>query len=89
MNQSQLTSSRTIAITPTKSKTMPWEEVRKTCVDYAVNAVDTFAKSPRADKANPFRFVYVSGSAAERDPTKKPWVMGDYCLMRVRIKHCT
>ena len=89
MNPSRLTRNRTIAITPTKSKTMPWEEVRKTCVDYAINAVDPFAKLPRADKAKRFRFVYVSGSAAERDPAKKPWVMGDYCLMRVRTKHCT
>ena len=62
---------------------MAWDEVRKICVDYAVNAVDTFSKLPRTDKTGPFRFLYISGSNAERDPAKKPWILGDYCVMRV------
>ncbi|KAJ8099000.1 putative nucleoside-diphosphate-sugar epimerase protein [Lipomyces tetrasporus] len=28
------------------------------------------------------RFIYTSGANGERDPSKKPWVLGDYCLMR-------
>ncbi len=31
----------------------------------------------------PFRFVYISGSAAERDQTKRPVVIPEYLLMRV------
>lgn len=37
-----------------------------------------------AGVARPFRFLYMSGANAERDQTKKPWLLGDYSLMRVR-----
>jgi len=33
--------------------------------------------------ASPFRFMYMSGSAAERDQKKTPSLMPEYCLMRV------
>ncbi|KAJ4149074.1 hypothetical protein NW754_000510 [Fusarium falciforme] len=75
-----------IAITPTKSKTFPQDEVRKICHDYPLAAADTFSNLPRKDKTEPFRFVYVSGSNAERDPAKKPWIMGDYCVMRGQVE---
>ncbi|KAI8679261.1 NAD(P)-bd-dom domain-containing protein [Fusarium keratoplasticum] len=75
-----------IAVTPTKSKTFPQDEVRKICHDYPLAAVDAFSNLPRKDKTEPFRFVYVSGSNAERDPAKKPWVMGDYCVMRGQVE---
>lgn len=54
------------------------------CYEYALYAADTFAKLPRKDNPEPLRFIYVSGCNAERDPTKKPWFLGDYCLLRVR-----
>lgn len=53
------------------------------CYEYALYAADTFAKLPREGKPEPLRFIYVSGSNAERDPAKKPWILGDYCLLRV------
>lgn len=53
------------------------------CYEYALYAADTFAKLPRKDNPEPLRFIYVSGCNAERDPTKKPWFLGDYCLLRV------
>lgn len=31
----------------------------------------------------PFRFMYMSGAAAERDQTKKPSLMPEYGLLRV------
>jgi hypothetical protein len=31
----------------------------------------------------PFRFIYISGSAAERDPSKTPIFLSEYLLMRV------
>lgn len=33
----------------------------------------------------PFRFIYMSGSAAERDPTKTPAFLPEYLLMRVSV----
>jgi hypothetical protein len=71
---------RTIAITPAKSKLVSWEKVVEVCRDYAVYGIETIASL--ADK--PLRFVYISGVNAERDQEKKPWLLGDYSLMRVR-----
>lgn len=73
-------SRRLVAVTPSKSKEMPFDQVRKICYDNMVTGMETI--SPIASR--PFRFIYVSGSNAERDQTKKPWILGDYSLMRVR-----
>ena len=35
----------------------------------------------------PFRFLYISGTASERDQTKTPSFMPQYTLMRVSTKH--
>ncbi|KAI8723043.1 NAD(P)-bd-dom domain-containing protein [Fusarium sp. LHS14.1] len=75
-----------IAITPAKSKMFPQDEVRKICNDYPLAAVDAFSKFERNQKTEPFRFVYVSGANAERDPAKKPWVLGDYSVMRGQVE---
>jgi len=37
----------------------------------------------QAGPAKPFRFLYMSGSHAERDQTKRPFLMTEYALMRV------
>ncbi|CAG8962332.1 hypothetical protein HYFRA_00005387 [Hymenoscyphus fraxineus] len=81
-----------IAVTPSQLKTMTADQARKICLDYTVNGVETITKLPRSDPTNttnttntpnnPFRFIYCSGSNSEQDPNKKPWVLGDYCLMR-------
>lgn len=70
-------------MTPSKLKTMPWEETRKICFDYTVTGIETIAQLPRDSAGKPFRFIYTSGANAERDSSKKPWVLGDYSLMRV------
>ncbi|KAJ4317797.1 hypothetical protein N0V84_007159 [Fusarium piperis] len=75
-----------IAITPVKSKTFPQDEVRKICHDYPLAGADVFSSLARKEKADPFRFVYVSGSNTERDPAKKPWILGDYCVMRGQVE---
>ncbi|TVY94166.1 hypothetical protein LAWI1_G001363 [Lachnellula willkommii] len=67
-----------IAVTPSKLKTMPFDEVRKICLDYTDYGIATMA--PLA--AKPFRFMYCSGVNAERDQTKKLWIMHDYGLLR-------
>jgi hypothetical protein len=80
---------RTIAVLPTKYKSLPWDEVRKICIDYTLTGLDTITQLPRSAEAGnrPLHFVYVSGTAAERDPTKKPWLLGDYAVMRVSVSH--
>jgi hypothetical protein len=77
---------RLIAVTPSQLRTMPWEEVRKTCFDYTVKGLETIAHLPRNNSADkPLRFIYTSGAKSERDPSKKPWLLGDYCIMRVSL----
>ena len=44
---------------------------------YAIEAMTNLA-----ERSKPFRFVYFSGSGTERDPSKKPLLMGDYLLLR-------
>ncbi|KAK4159987.1 hypothetical protein QBC43DRAFT_326209 [Cladorrhinum sp. PSN259] len=68
----------TIAVTPSQLKTVPWETTVKVCRDYAVNGI----KNLSTVASSPFRFIYISGDNAERDQTKKPLLLGDYCLMR-------
>lgn len=72
----------TIAITPTKSRTMPLEEVRKACFEYTETGIKTIAPMAK----NPFRFIYMSGAKTERDlaTAEKVWLMRDYGILRVR-----
>ncbi|KAI1821672.1 hypothetical protein F4861DRAFT_448990 [Xylaria intraflava] len=72
----------TIAITPSKSKLVAWEETCKISRDYAVAAIKTMSQLRRDDTSSKFRFIYVSGASAERDKSRKPLILGDYCLMR-------
>ncbi|KAK4180908.1 hypothetical protein QBC36DRAFT_2081 [Triangularia setosa] len=69
----------TIAITPSQLKSVPWETTVKVCRDYAVNGVKVISS---LTEKKPFRFVYISGSNAVRDPAKKPLLLGDYCILR-------
>ncbi|KAF4628527.1 hypothetical protein G7Y89_g9630 [Cudoniella acicularis] len=71
---------RLIAVTPSNLNTMPYEDVCKICQGYPVYGIETVA--PLASKAKSFRFIYVSGAKAERDQTKKAWVLREYGLMR-------
>ncbi|PQK09959.1 hypothetical protein BB8028_0002g02830 [Beauveria bassiana] len=75
-----------LAITPTASKTMDFEAVKTVCVDYVMKGFDTLKRLPRPQSGKPLRFVYASGAKAERDQTKKPWILGDYTLMRGRVE---
>ena len=69
-----------MAITPSKSKAYEFEEVRRIC---QTCALDGLKAAHEAGPAKPFRFIYMSGSAAERDQTKTPRYFPQYCLMRV------
>ena len=71
---------RTVAITPSKSRAYDFEEVKRIC---QTCAVDGLRAVHEAGPAKPFRFIYMSGSASERDQTKTPRFLPQYCLMRV------
>ncbi|KAH6615976.1 hypothetical protein B0J18DRAFT_293665 [Chaetomium sp. MPI-SDFR-AT-0129] len=77
----------TIGLVPNKAMSTSLEEAGKICRDYPVRAVETISKlrqaAPESDaKKTPCRFLYISGSAAERDQTKKPLILGAYLLIR-------
>lgn len=74
---------RLIAVTPSKVKTMP--SARKVCLDYTVKGIEAMAQLPRDSAGKPLRFIYTSGAKAQRDQSQKPWILGDYTLMRVGI----
>ncbi|KFY40151.1 hypothetical protein V494_03624 [Pseudogymnoascus sp. VKM F-4513 (FW-928)] len=71
-----------LAVTPSKTWTMPWEDVRKICFDYTVKGIETIAQLPRDSGSKPLRFIYTSGAKAQRDQSQKPWILGNYSLMR-------
>ncbi|KAJ3577775.1 hypothetical protein NPX13_g2796 [Xylaria arbuscula] len=74
----------TIAITPGKLRSVSWEEVCKISRDYAVTAVETISQLRRDRQASygQYRFLYVSGATATRDPAKKPLILPNYSVMR-------
>nr|QPI71213.1 hypothetical protein [Ovatospora brasiliensis] len=72
----------TIGVNPAKLRSMTWEEACKVSRDFAVAAIKTIGPLPREGKTAPLRFICMSGEHAERDQTKRPFLMADYCLMR-------
>jgi hypothetical protein len=76
--------SRALALTPMRSKQHPWNDVVRITRDYCVAGMDVIAEARHAaGNTTPFRFMYVSGRGISHEMTKKPWVLGDYALMRV------
>jgi hypothetical protein len=73
---------RTVAVTPSKSRSMDFKDVRRICHDYTLIGLKAMFEA-RSVATTPFRFVYLSGVAAERDQTKTPTFMPPYSLMRV------
>lgn len=79
---------RTIAVTPRKLSTVPWEATCKISRDYAVTAIQTL-DTLRPAQEKPLRFLYVSGhfaprSRAEIPPALENHGLVDYGLLRVR-----
>ena len=83
--QNKLNSSiRTVAITPTKSRRLEFDQVRRVCHDYTLAGLQALFKAhSEGGSTKPLRFLYMSGSNTERDQTKTPSLMAQYCLMRV------
>ncbi|KAI9712046.1 MAG: hypothetical protein M1820_001755 [Bogoriella megaspora] len=65
---------------------IPDQEVaRKVSIDYTMTAAKVFseAHAELSNESRKFRFIYLSGIAAERDQTKKLWFMQEYRRIRV------
>ncbi|KAL2039747.1 hypothetical protein N7G274_007606 [Stereocaulon virgatum] len=74
----------TVAITPSKSRGLEFDEVRRVCHDYTLAGLQAIfeAHGKSGSNAAPLRFMYMSGSAAQRDPKEVPRFMSKYLLMR-------
>lgn len=62
------------------------DEARRVSIDYTMAAARFFTENAaaREDRGARFRFVYLSGMAAQRDQTKSLWFLSDYRRIRVR-----
>ncbi|KAI1400751.1 putative nucleoside-diphosphate-sugar epimerase [Hypoxylon fuscum] len=69
----------TVAITPSKSKMYDFEEVRRVCQTFTLEGLKAMHQS---GVSQPFRFLYMSGAAAERDQSKSPRFQPEYSRMR-------
>ncbi|KAF8206153.1 hypothetical protein K438DRAFT_1816669 [Mycena galopus ATCC 62051] len=69
----------TVAITPAKSKRLPFDEVTRVCQGFTLAGLSALRD---AGVGRPFRYIYMSGSSGERDQSKKPYVLAEYSLMR-------
>ncbi|KAJ8059135.1 hypothetical protein OCU04_012110 [Sclerotinia nivalis] len=83
---------RTVGVTPSESLNTSPEEARRICLDYTMAGMERmlemwreYSESPVFTSEYPFRFIYMSAANAERDRGKKPWVLGDLCLLKVRF----
>ncbi|MCJ1437930.1 hypothetical protein MMC27_007317 [Xylographa pallens] len=74
----------TVAITPTKSRFVEFDEVRRVCQEHTLAGLQALleAHSEGDNIPKPFRFMYMSGTAAGRDKDKPPSFMPQYSLMR-------
>jgi hypothetical protein len=78
----EMAGGRTVAITPGKVGTMAFEDVRRICHDYTFVGLKAMLEA-RGNAATPFRFLYMSGYASERDQSKPPRWLAKYSLLRV------
>ncbi|KAI1750222.1 NAD(P)-binding protein [Xylaria castorea] len=74
----------TVAVTPSKAKTYDFEVVKHICHTSAIAGLRSIHE---AGTATPFRFLYMSGAAAERDQSKTPKFMPEYSLMRGKTEN--
>ncbi|MCJ1281759.1 hypothetical protein MMC26_001082 [Xylographa opegraphella] len=76
----------TVAITPNKSRGLDFDELRRVCHEHTLAGLQAMleAHNEAGDQKSlqPFRFLYMSGTAAERDQSKTPSFMPQYSLMR-------
>ena len=71
-------------MTPFRLGKFDFAEVKRVCQDCTIAG---FKAMHDAGPAPPFRFLYLSADGTPQDLTKKPRVMGEYQLMRVRASN--
>lgn len=76
-----LTRTRTVAITPSKSKMYDPEDVKRICQTSTLAGLSAMHES---GLSNPFRFIYMSGAGVGWDESKVPRYMLEYLRMRVQ-----
>lgn len=79
----ELTRGRNLAVTPSKSKGMTSEELKKINHDYPFVGLKSMLAV--ANSAHPFRFIYTSAALTERDQDRALWVMGEERKLRVSL----
>ena len=47
-----------------------------------LTGIQTISQLPRSNPSTPFRFLYLSAMGIERNPASKPWIMGDFKVMK-------
>ncbi|ELR04164.1 hypothetical protein VC83_03036 [Pseudogymnoascus destructans] len=62
-----------------RARSVSREKAREICLDYTMTGLDTISQLSRS---KPFLFIYTSGAKSERDPSRSPWLMSDYLLLR-------
>ena len=77
-----------MGVTPGKALKLDWAEVVRVCQTCTVQGFSAMLEATANDRekdgaGRSFRFLYVSGMAAEPDQTKKPFISPQYALMRV------
>ncbi|KAJ5947194.1 hypothetical protein N7466_000209 [Penicillium verhagenii] len=74
----------TVAITPFRSGSFDFKEVKRVCQDCTLAGFKTIYE---AGPARPFRFLYFSAEGTPRDSSKRPMLMGDYQVMRCETEN--
>ncbi|KAI1179790.1 NAD(P)-binding protein [Nemania sp. FL0916] len=69
----------TVGITPQKAMTLGFEETKRICQTSTIAGLRAMHE---AGTSTPFRFLYMNGATAERDPKKTPKFMPEFSLMR-------
>ncbi|KAI2602648.1 putative nucleoside-diphosphate-sugar epimerase [Hypoxylon sp. NC1633] len=69
----------TVAVTLSKARGYEFEEVKRICQDWTLEGLKVMHESA---VSKPFRFLYMSGAAAERDQTKPVQFRAEYSHMR-------
>jgi len=81
----------TVAITPGKSRGYEFDEVRRICQEHTLTGLqamlEAHTEGGNQNTHPPLRFMYISGTAAERDQNKTPSFMPQYTLMRGEIEN--
>ncbi|OBT92244.1 hypothetical protein VE01_09975 [Pseudogymnoascus verrucosus] len=72
-----------VSVTITRARSVTQEKAREICLEYTMTGLDTISELSTSKQ---FRFIYTSGAKSERDPTRAPWLMRDYLLLRGEVE---